>query len=243
VRSGTRLSLALREPPHRKYQLIKQNVPILRGDDFRVGEYAMEILTVFAVLQLLLLMSVGSLLRAFFIRGCHRGIQEAAAEIIRGVDSHFEAMGKLPSGVSKALETLKTAPGNVSHRKQLDRRYAQLWIFGDAIGSACWSKGYLLGKQTMAPRDGKILVEISLTELLQLNWLAHLGFQYMMPNYRGFETHRFSGEYDARDAAKAVERLEVSIPATHRPVDPTALSNGRLALIESWWSERKLVAV
>jgi hypothetical protein len=203
----------------------------------------MEILTVFAVLQLLLLISAGSLLRAYFIRGRHRGMQEAAVEIIRGVNSNFEVVGQLPPAVSKALETLKTAPGNVSHRKQIDLRYAQLWIFGDAIGCACWSKGYRLGKQAMAPREDKISVELSLNELLQLNWLAHLGFQHMMPNYRGFETHRFSGEGDARDGAKAVERLEVSIPATHRPVDPAALSNGRLALIENWWSNRKLAAV
>jgi hypothetical protein len=88
-----------------------------------------------------------------------------------------------------------------------------------------------------------MFIELSLDELLELNWLAHLGFQHMMPNYRGFETHRFSGEDAARHASKAVERLEVSIPETHRPVDPTALSNGRLTLVENWWSERKLAAV
>jgi hypothetical protein len=203
----------------------------------------MEILAVLAVLQLLLLISMGALVRSYFIRGRHRGMQEAAAETIRSVHSHFEVEGQLPAGVLKALKVLNTASGHVSHRKQLDRRHAQLWIFGDAIGSACRSRGYLSGKQTMAPRDGKLLVELSLDELLQLNWLAHLGFQNMMPNYRGFETHRFSGEDDARGGAKAVERLEVSIPAIHRPVDPIALSNGRLALIENWWSERKLVAV
>jgi hypothetical protein len=202
----------------------------------------MEILIVLVVLQLLLFISAASLLRSCYIRGRHRGVQEAATEIIRGVSSHFEVMGQLPPGVSKALDALTNAPGNVSHRKQLDLRYAQLWIFGDAIGSVCWRKGYLSGKQTMAPRDGKFLVELSLNELLQLNWLAHLGFQRMMPNYRGFETHRFNGEDDARDGAKAVERLEVSIPAAHSSADPTALSNGRLALIENWWSERKVAA-
>jgi hypothetical protein len=38
-------------------------------------------------------------------------------------------------------------------------------------------QGYLSAKQAMASRDGKILVELSASELLQLNWLAHLGFQ------------------------------------------------------------------
>jgi hypothetical protein len=204
----------------------------------------MEILAVLAVLQLLLLISAGSMLRSYFVRGRHRGMQEAATEIIRGVNSHFDVVGgQLPPSISKALEILNAAPVNASHRKQLDHRRAQLWIFGDAVGSACLSKGYRSGKQTMAPREGRMFIELSLDELLELNWLAHLGFQHMMPNYRGFETHRFSGEDAARHASKAVERLEVSIPETHRPVDPTALSNGRLTLVENWWSERKLAAV
>ena len=203
----------------------------------------MGILIILAVLHLLLFMSAGSMIRSYFIRGRHRGMQEAAIEIIRGVNSYFEVGEQLQAGVLRALEKLKAAPGHASTRKELDRRHAQLWVFGDAMGSACWRKGYLSAEQAMAPRDGKILVELSANELLQLNWLAHLGFQQMMPNYRGFETHRFKGEDDARDSAKAVERLEVYIPAMHKPVDPIALSNSRLALIENWWSERKLAAV
>jgi hypothetical protein len=201
----------------------------------------MEILTVLTTLMLLLAISVGSLLRSSFVRGRFRGMEDAATEIIRGVNSHFETEGQqLPAGVSKALETLKGATGRVSHQKQLAVRYAQLWVFGDAIGSACWSKGFRSGKRTMAPRDGKILVELSVDELVQLTWLAHHGFQHMMPNYRGFEIHRFSGEDDARSGARAIERLEVSIPAKHRAGDPAAPCNGRLTLIENWWSEPKL---
>jgi len=202
----------------------------------------MEILIVITLLLLLLAISLGSMMRSTFIRGRHRGMQEAAAEIIRGVNSHF-ADGQLPAGVSKALEKVRSSTGNVSHSRQLDLRHAQLWVFGDAIGNACRSKGYRSGKLSMAPRDGKIHVELSSNELLQLTWLAHLGFQHMMPNYRGFETHRFSGEYDARDSAKAIERLEVSMSAVHGPADPVALSNSRLALIENWWPERKFAVV
>jgi hypothetical protein len=202
-----------------------------------------EILIVIALLWLLLAISSASLMRSYFVRGRHRGMQEAAAEIIRGVNSHFEVAGQLPAGVSKALDKLKSPALHVSHRRQLDRGHAQLWVFGDALGSACWSKGNRLGKLSMAPREGKIHVEFSPDELQQLTWLAHLGFQNMMPNYRGFESHRFSGEDDARNAARAVERLEVSVPVTLRPVDPIALSNGRLALIEKWWSEPKFAVV
>jgi hypothetical protein len=203
----------------------------------------MEILVVLTSLTLLLAVSFGSLSRSFFIRGRHRGIQEAAAEIVRGVNSHFEVVGQMPAGVSKAIERLNSSAGHVSPRRQFDLRYAQLWTFGDALGSACWNRGYRLGKQSMAPRDGKIRVELSVDELLQLAWLAHLGFQHMMPNHRGFEIYRFTGEDDARSGTRAIERLEVSIPAKQGPADPIALSNGRIALIENWWSERKLAVV
>jgi hypothetical protein len=215
----------------------------MMGWFLRDGGCAMEILIVLTLLLLLLAISLGSSMRSCFVRGRHRGMQEAAAEIIRGIHSHFEVGGGLPAGVSKAQERLGDSVGHVSHHRQLDRRHAQLWIFGDAIGSACWSKGYRAGKLSMAPRDGKIHVELSPGELLQLAWLAHLGFQHMMPNYRGFEIHRFGGEDDARNGAKAIERLEVSIPGMHGSVDPVALSNSRLALIENWWSERKLAVV
>ncbi len=202
----------------------------------------MEILVVIASLLLLLAISSGSLMRSCFIRGRHRGMQEAAAEIIRGVNSHFEVEGQLPADVSKALGKLRNSAANVSPRRQVDLRYAQLWIFGDALGSACWNKGYRSGRRSKAPRDGKIHVELSTDELLQLTWLAHLGFRYMMPNYRGFEIHRFSGEEDARKGARAVERLELSIPKGMGAADPIALSNSRLALIKNWWSEKKIAA-
>ena len=203
----------------------------------------MEIMTILAFLLLLLAISMGSLLRSSFTRGRHHGMQEAAAEIIQGINSHFDGGDQLPPGVSKALEQLRSGAGHVSSRRQIGLRHAQLWIFGDALGSACSSRGYRAGKQSMAPRDGKIHVELSADELHQLIWLAHLGFQRMMPNYRGFETHRFDGDDDARKGAKAIERLEVSIAAMHGPVDPVALSNSRLALIENWWPQRKLALV
>jgi hypothetical protein len=201
----------------------------------------MDILAVLAILVLLLAISFGSFVRSCFVRGRLHGMQESATEMMRGFGSHIEAEGELPASVARALEILKTRAKGVSHARQMERRRADLWVFGDAIGSSCWSKGYRAGKQTMAPREDRILVELPASELLQLAWLAHLGFQHMMPNYRGFETYRFSGEEDARGGAKAIERLEVCVPAAHRAtVDPVASSNARLALIDSWWSNRKV---
>jgi pimeloyl-ACP methyl ester carboxylesterase len=89
----------------------------------------------------------------------------------------------------------------------------------------------------------KFMLSYQWTNCIDLTWLARLGFQNMMPNYRGFETHRFSGEDDARNEAKAIERLEVPVLTMQGPVDPVSPANSRLALIENWWSERKLAAV
>src|SRR5476651_2453232 len=47
--------------------------------------------------------------------------------------------------------------------------HAQLWIVGDAIGDACWRKGHAAGLTRKAPTEGKIRVDFSLNELLQLS--------------------------------------------------------------------------
>jgi hypothetical protein len=84
----------------------------------------------------------------------------------------------------------------------------------------------------MAPRDDKIRIELSISELLHLTSLAHLGFRKMMPNDRGIEMHRFDGEQQALAGTSAVERLEQAIPETHRPSDTSAT---RQSLIRHWW--------
>jgi hypothetical protein len=96
--------------------------------------------------------------------------------------------------------------------KTTDPYHAQLWILGDAIGEACWLKGHASGIRRKAPAEGKIRVDLPINELLQLSWLAHLGFQHMMPNYRGFEICRFSSEADAQEGAPAVGKIEGVIP-------------------------------
>jgi hypothetical protein len=89
-------------------------------------------------------------------------------------------------------------------------------------------------RKTLA--EGKIRADLSLTELLQLGWLAHLGFQHMMPNYRSLEIHRFSGEEDAREGAKAVGKVESVIPTKHRPfADLSVQFKSRQKLICDWW--------
>ena len=97
-------------------------------------------------------------------------------------------------------------------------------------------KGHGAGMRRKAPAEGKIRADFSLNELLQLSWLAHLGFQHMMPNFRGFEIHRFNGHDDAEEGAIAIGKIERAIPANSRPfADPSEQLKNRQKLISEWW--------
>jgi hypothetical protein len=193
----------------------------------------------FGSLQVALIIAGWSCARSYFDSGRLRGMEEAVREISRGISPHCELEGQVaPERVAKAIEAFKAVSWN--RRKKgngsTDPYHAELWIVGDAIGEACWLKGHTAGIRRKAPVEGKIRVDLSLTELLQLSWLAHLGFQYMMPNYRGFEIHRFSGEEDAREGAKAVGKIESAIPSKDRPfADLSVQFKGRQKLICDWW--------
>ena len=87
-----------------------------------------------------------------------------------------------------------------------------------------------------APAEGKIRLDLSINELLQLSWLAHLGFQHMMPNYRSFEIYRFSSEEDAQEGALAVAKIEGVISTKHKSVDDLKVQfKKRQKLIRDWW--------
>jgi hypothetical protein len=167
-------------------------------------------------------------------------MEEATREIARGVSSHCELDGAIvPVAVEKAMAAVKAVSQRrrrPTRTKTTDPYHAQLWILGDAIGEACWLKGHGSGIRRKAPAEGKIRIDLSINELLQLSWLAHLGFQHMMPNYRGFEIYRFSSEADALEGARAVGKIEGVIPAKDRPVaDLTVQFKSRQKLISDWW--------
>ena len=194
----------------------------------------MLMLAVIIVLLVLLLASAWSSARSYFVKGRLAGMEEATLEIIRGVNSHYETAGQAaPDDVTKAIEAVRTFARSASYQKSIDRYQARLWIFGDAVGAACWRKGYAICKKQMTPpKDDKIRVELSPSELLQLASLAHLGFKKMMPNDRGIEMHRFDGEDHALEGAYAVERLERALPDPQRPFEH---ADARQALIRHWW--------
>lgn len=166
-------------------------------------------------------------------------MQEAVRELNRGLSAHYELEGQVvPERVATALKAfhsvferpIKLGPNNPYH--------AQLWILGNAIGESTWIKGHAAGVRRKAPAPGKIRADFSIAELLQLSWLAHLGFQHMMPNYRDFEIHRFSGAEDASEGSRVVAKIEAIIPEKEKlSIDFSVQAKGRKKLIADWWQE------
>jgi hypothetical protein len=206
-----------------------------------MGVGAVDMLWVLGGLLTALVVACWHCARSYFDRGRLRGMEEATREIVRGIGSHYELEGQnVPERVATAMKAAKAVSSKCSKLKngETDPFHAQLWILGDAIGEACWLKGHAAGLRRKAPAEGRIRVDLSLNELLQLSWLANLGFQNMMPNYRGFEIHRFSGEEDAQEGAMAVRKIEGAIPAAARPFkDLSVQLAGRQKLISDWWQK------
>jgi hypothetical protein len=207
-----------------------------------------DILLILGGLLMVLVVASWSCANSYFEKGRLRGMEEATREIVRGLSSHYELEGQtIPERVAKAVEGIKAVSKRPWKKRKgaTDTYHAQLWIFGDAAGEACWIKGHAAGVRRKAPAEGKFRVDLSLNELLQLSWLAHLGFQNMMLNFRGFEMHRFSGEEDAREAAMVVGKIESVIPAKARPfADLSVQFKTRHKLIRDWWQAvpRRLTA-
>jgi hypothetical protein len=204
------------------------------------GAGAVDILVVLGCLVAALIGVSFSCARSCFETGRLRGMEEATREIGRGVSSHCELDGGVvPMAVEKAMAAVKAVSQKRrrrTSRQTTDPYHAQLWILGDAIGEACWLKGHASGIRRKKPAEGKIRIDLSINELLQLSWLAHLGFQHMMPNFSSFEIYRFSSEEDAQEGARAVGKIEGSIPATDRPIaDLTFQFKNRQKLISDWW--------
>jgi len=199
----------------------------------------MDILAAIAVLLLLWFAATFSSARSYFSKGRLAGMEEATREIIRGIRSHFDVPGQdLPDNVKKAVDAVSSFARCKTSEKSIQRYQARLWTFGDAVGAACWRRGYETCRQKMSPRPDKIRLELSLGELQDLASLAHFGFKKMMPNDRGIELARFGAEEHALSVARAVERLEFAIPEPHRP---SGHAMTRVTMIRNWWRplERK----
>jgi hypothetical protein len=207
---------------------------------------AVDILLIPSGLLVALVVAGWSCARSYFEKGRVRGGEEATRDILRGMSLHYELEGRtVPENVVKALKAVHAASRNRRRRRGSapDPYQVHLSNLGYAVGEACWLKGHGSGVRRKAPAEGKIRLDLSLNELLQLSWLAHHGFQHMMPNYRSFEIFRFSDEEEAEEGAKAVSKIECAIPAKDRPfADPTVQFKKRQKLISDWWQPRRLTA-
>lgn len=201
----------------------------------------MDVFVFMITLQLLLCAAALSCARSYFSKGRVAGIQVAAREILRGVQSHYHTAGlAIPRHIAKAIEAVDCFPGDTSSEKAFLRYRAKLSTFGDAVGSACWRKGFETCRGQMQPREDRIRLDLRSDDLLQLAALAHLGFKKTMPNDRAIETARFNGEQHALSASRAIERLECAIPEPLRSSDHSGI---RQAMIRHWWPpERKFAS-
>jgi hypothetical protein len=195
------------------------------------------VLWIFIGLFLGLAWSIWSMSRSFFERGRIRGIRECVREMRKGTVAQLDCDDhKLPDDLRKAITALEAlldrAP--LKNKSATDPIHAQLWTLGRTLAEACWEKGHAAGIRRKAPTEGKIRVDLSAIELLQLGGLANLGFQYMMPNARLIDLPRFTGRDDAVEAARALSRLEATIPKEHRP-NLLRHAESRMDLIDNWW--------
>jgi len=172
--------------------------------------------------------------RSYFLKGKIRGLEEAVRELQAGMTSQLGPQP--PPDVQKALTNFRNCLDRYSGLRVhgTDPIHAHLWTLGAAWGEECWLKGHGAGVRRKAPAEGKIRIDLSATELLQLGGLSNLGFQYMMPNTRIIESRRFTGKDDALDASRSTSKVEAVIPNKYRP-DLVLQAESRESLIEDWW--------
>lgn len=193
----------------------------------------MDILLVIVILLAVLLVSVWSCARSYFEKGRLQGMKQAAREFTRGAQFHCATDKTKPDRIAASTEALRALVDS-NDRAAYD---PLLWAVGEAVGEACWRRGNEAGIHEGTVPAGRIRIDLPLGELLQISWLAHLGFLHMMPNYRGFEIHRFSGPEDAREGARSVAVLECALPVAERPFgDVRRQIQGREDLIAGWWA-------
>ena len=172
-----------------------------------------------------------SMSRSFFEKGRITGDSRMCWEMRRGTIAQLDFEDqKLPEDLRKALSALEALLDRAPLKTKLDTDPIHATNSGrwaGALAEACWLKGHAAGVRRKTPAEGKIRVDLSAIELLQLGGLANLGFQHMMPNARLFELRRFTGRDDAVEAARALNRLEDIHPegTSTRPTTPCGRSN------------------
>jgi hypothetical protein len=192
------------------------------------------VLLVLAGLFLALIYSAWSSSRSYFQNGRIKGVEEAVRELQIGMASHLgpESGPEIQKAMANLRNCLERHPRRPA--KHTDPIHADLWVLGAALAEECWLKGHGAGVRRKAPEAGKMRIDLSAEELLQVGALANLGFQYMMPNMRLIDARRFSGKEDALQASRSICKIEAAIPSKYRP-DLLLQVKSREHLIEDWW--------
>ena len=187
--------------------------------------------------------------RAVFTRGRLSGIKEAVDEIMRGAAYHYQNNNQTSEPILNALNDTKARISKKpSVRIRGDGVSAGLSELGRAMGDVVFGKGFEAGRNAQArleaPISGKVRVDLSISELMQIRWLAHFGFEHTMWNTwdpegakpRPHADISFKNKTDAQQAAEAIDLLEQRIPKQRRDSDaPYALALNRQQMIRERW--------
>lgn len=168
-------------------------------------------------------------------RGRLQGIREASDRMIRGVSRHYEVVGQpIPENVAKAVDTMRERVDALTEWKKKNETYLPyLYTLSDEMGKACVASGIEIGGNRADPRDGETRVDLTAREIVNLSFLAHLGFERMIIGYAGMSGDiSFNDEADAERATEAIRKLERNRPKEMRDEsDPYAMAFNRQAMI------------
>lgn len=168
-------------------------------------------------------------------RGRLQGIREASDRMIRGVSRHYEVVGQsIPEDVAKAVDTMMDRVNARKTWKEKNETYLPyLFTLGDEMGKACVASGIEIGEYRADPREGETRIDLTSREIVNLSFLAHLGFEKMIVGRGGaFGDISFNDEADAEQATNAIGKLERYKPKEMRdPTDPYILAFNRQTMI------------
>jgi hypothetical protein len=187
--------------------------------------------------------------RAVFTRGRLSGIREAVDELMRGAADHYQNDNQTSEPIRNALNDIKA---RLSKKRTTpitgDTVGAGLSELGRAMGEVVFGKGFEAGRDAQArleaPINGKVRVDLSVSELMQIRWLAHFGFEHTMWNTWDPEGAKprphadvvFKNRTDAQRATEAIDLLEHRIPKERRDSgEPYALALNRQQMIRERW--------
>ena len=173
--------------------------------------------------------SLWSIVRGWIRKAYLEGMQEAATRMIIGVSGHYEKRNEpIPERVAAAVDRTKKALDK-KDLKVAAREYGfGCGFLGEEMGLACYHRGFEEGRQWTGPRGDDIRLDLTGAEVVNIAFLAHLGFEQMLFT----KELQFNDEADAEKASAAIRKVERVRPAgTFDESDPYAQATNRMQMI------------